>query len=370
MQTGDSIGAGLREHDMIVAINGRDTGGMTMSTFEVEMDLTGNSLMLVVSRYRYLSMDRGEGQRRVRQADLQLASSQSILGWIDVGQNEHNPARNYDDSASMAVTTERRPSANTFEEGNPACQTNNTGEHVSDSQSIMSTRSSREATSTKEIAASARQTIEEERQCVVAEIDQSDPCSQKPRTRHQRALEQDDDQNWEDDTNAWCNCVCGSLHSSKPVFWIQCEACASWFNVYRGCVGFDEEEAKEKEKWHCWGCETSDMIIDDSDEKQAANEETSRQNEAVTTIEMGQREETNTQESNDSDHDDLATTFKPGDLIQVEEHGWAGVNTAAGIAKITKVHRDEDGDLVYDIKYVIGGRVKNVLPKYVSSFCF
>jgi len=58
-----------------------------------------------------------------------------------------------------------------------------------------------------------------------------------------------------EDGNAWYGCVCGKVHSEMvPVFWIQCEACKTWYNAASECLGFAEAAAKYVKHWTCWGC--------------------------------------------------------------------------------------------------------------------
>jgi hypothetical protein len=63
-------------------------------------------------------------------------------------------------------------------------------------------------------------------------------------------------------------------------------------------------------------------------------------------------------------------TFTRGDFVNIEEHGWSGVNNASGVAKVLKSRVDDDGDLLYDVKYVIGHTARGVLAEYVSRHKF
>ena len=50
-------------------------------------------------------------------------------------------------------------------------------------------------------------------------------------------------------------CVCGEIHDERwKLFWIQCEACDSWYDVSEKCVGFSEQDAKNVKGWNCWAC--------------------------------------------------------------------------------------------------------------------
>jgi hypothetical protein len=60
-----------------------------------------------------------------------------------------------------------------------------------------------------------------------------------------------------------------------------------------------------------------------------------------------------------------------GDVVFIEEHGWKGVNNASGIAHVLESHVDDDGDLLYDVKYIIGGTAaRGVFAEYVSLHNF
>jgi hypothetical protein len=62
--------------------------------------------------------------------------------------------------------------------------------------------------------------------------------------------------------------------------------------------------------------------------------------------------------------------FTKGTLVFIKEHGWAGVNNASGIARVSKSYIDHDGGLLYDVKYIIGDNAKGVLAGYVSLHKF
>ncbi len=58
--------------------------------------------------------------------------------------------------------------------------------------------------------------------------------------------------------------------------------------------------------------------------------------------------------------------FTRGEMVFIKEHGWSGVNNASGVAKVLKSRVDDDGDLLYDVKYIIGRTARGVLAEYVS----
>ena len=63
--------------------------------------------------------------------------------------------------------------------------------------------------------------------------------------------------------------------------------------------------------------------------------------------------------------------YAVGDYVYVTEHGWAGVSNPEGVAKVLKSYIDDDGDRVYDIRYVVGrGKTKGVLSEYLHRHIF
>jgi hypothetical protein len=65
-----------------------------------------------------------------------------------------------------------------------------------------------------------------------------------------------------------------------------------------------------------------------------------------------------------------SAAFTRGDIVFIEEHGWAGVSNASGAATVLKSRVDDEGDLLYDIKYIIGRTARGVLAEYVSLHSF
>jgi hypothetical protein len=196
-----------------------------------------------------------------------------------------------------------------------------------------------------------------------------------------------DEKEWEDDANAWCGCVCGETHDDEEeedVFWVQCEGCQSWFNVFRGCIGFDGEEAKIVENWVCWGCEeagshrsqefgTTSPPSDTSEDLplefleaglRTSPRKTSRPLRDHDGDSPREKLVTNDPDSDiQSDEDDVV--YRVGSLVYILEHGWSGVNNPEGAAWIKKSYKDDDADQVYDVKYIVGHKSKGVLAKFI-----
>jgi len=68
----------LKIYDMILCINGKTVGGMTEFEFQIEMDLCGPSMTLVVSRFDILESEVATHQRNNSLGDL-------AMDWTDVG---------------------------------------------------------------------------------------------------------------------------------------------------------------------------------------------------------------------------------------------------------------------------------------------
>lgn len=66
----------------------------------------------------------------------------------------------------------------------------------------------------------------------------------------------------------------------------------------------------------------------------------------------------------------IVEVFVEGDFVYVDEHAWSGVNNPEGVAKILKAYSDDEGDTVYDIRYVVGHKSKGVLPEYLRRHEF
>ena len=62
--------------------------------------------------------------------------------------------------------------------------------------------------------------------------------------------------------------------------------------------------------------------------------------------------------------------FKEGNMVYVNEHAWPGVNNPEGIAKILDAYENDEGQPVYDIKYIVGGKKTGVLEEYLCLHDF
>ena len=77
-----------------------------------------------------------------------------------------------------------------------------------------------------------------------------------------------------------------------------------------------------------------------------------------------------TSEEEISGKGDVHLTFGKGDLIFVEHHAWPGWNCEGGIGQVSKSYLDEEGDRVYDIKYVVGRSERGISAEFVYSYAF
>lgn len=78
--SGGSSSSGLNLHDMIICINGKSSGTMTMPELQIELDVCGPELMLVVSRFDiHESIAGGAGQTS------SLTLEDMAMDWNDIG---------------------------------------------------------------------------------------------------------------------------------------------------------------------------------------------------------------------------------------------------------------------------------------------
>jgi hypothetical protein len=369
---------GLRPNDMIVAVNGKLTGGMGEVELQVAFATAVCELFLVVSRYKFSHqrMDKiQEAERSLLAAVDDAMNDEHLLGWTDVGncvtaessrscailpaidesleenrdgignaaggelgqpsnsvdkmppgnvtdateeQDEtlrNNGGVSHDKSDIAELDTKNAASAGHLpEQGLPAASTDCLGRMDEQSERApygnpneMGNGETNECSSTSrdgddrpsihpldtENPTEAFEEKSEEDQGATPP-DEKNPrtlgplagtlgdfastsnkqngfceSSQEISTRgiHDSAIDD------EDDGNAWCGCVCGFVHPKKvPVYWIQCGACMTWYNVSKACVGFDCHHAKSLEQWECWACKDPDESTDEATEQECTKE--------------------------------------------------------------------------------------------------
>lgn len=607
----------LRANDMIIAVNGKTIGGMTVATLEIELETGGTKLNLLVSRFK--PADRVKQRLQDLEARFIAAfdndvNNENLLHWVDLGArsisglknsshatvtqkapvhvsheredkettgaNDHDRVAADEDDTSRASSMENN--TNSMQQGSPRIaavetrvyedhwgQIETTPEkddsiepqaqfeahsaqfeavdetyedtslersnapsishgvegqhddqglytkHIRFSNEVGSVRPTAPWESVNEGNASTTSDDETGEEIPIENAsgdkflrvaaESSSPLSSRSSVSTCRGSppKAGSDEDFEDDGNAWCGCVCGVIHGDKDeheVFWVQCEGCKSWFNVYTGCVHFDQANAQYVKDWHCWGCEevSTDSqnelsadglqnelepnVIEESptdgacmagasvqeknarklassvhspslDEHTGSNDSSpSRAGHLSTSpaskkaknaplssrfrpdgsitprstptlnrdgtykkprglppngyhwdvdsglwvVDQKTRQHVDAEPttpsrrpSNDDSHDKKRMTepedtasgtdeslvescvvFKVGELVEIREHAWAGVNNPAGAAYVKDVYRNQGGKLLYDIKYVVGQSTKGVFASYVKAHSF
>lgn len=360
-----------------------------MEALHVEVDTTGAELTVVVARYKYSDRNAWrslmvEHQHRKLEDHQLMDTEENLLKWVDLG----------------ALTPPR-----SHQPGSLACQTqcyrlSQTSAVSSDHQDDYSITSESLAGDTIIRPGCKRltfpQSIElEKARAAAADTDEQ---QQKLKAHLPGPVEEESDMDWSDDGNAWCGCVCGQSHTSSCKFWLQCDRCGSWFDVKEQCVGFSESDAGELSNWTCWGCETESdtdkptkgaMPMEEQvvtvETKPQAKTDATRVNAKLKTHgkdlnKLVQSRQPVTKSSPDSTVVDveqketqapvIREPFKVGDLVFVEGHASPGVNTYSGVAYVTSIHGSDPETMTYDIKYVIGGSVKDVKAQYIKPHSF
>lgn len=63
----------------------------------------------------------------------------------------------------------------------------------------------------------------------------------------------------------------------------------------------------------------------------------------------------------------VAASVIVDDTTHFEEHGWTNGNVEAGVARVLDSYiTTMDGELLYDIKYIVGGKQKGVEAEHVK----
>jgi len=156
----------------------------------------------------------------------------------------------------------------------------------------------------------------------------------------------------------WLSCICGKTHPSPiKVFWIQCDGCSSWYNVSQKCCGFDQDQAKILEKWHCPAC-LKRMSGD-----KAALRDCSR---SVNTIAPASKQRQN-QVKKTEKNKGRKRLFSVNELVVVT------YNLTGDVGKVVQVHIDYNENkekmISYDIRYLLGrGTERYVDEEWVTPF--
>ena len=482
-QEGSGLEAGLRPNDMIIAVNGKQTGGMSEDCLQIELDVSGQELLLVVARYKFpveiQSREKQEEMSCLREIDASM-NDERLLDWTQLGNhNIHvanapyplkdiNPVTPANQSECLSLlrssledslhrsngtkmsdeedaptnnkipiasNAHRRPNCDETPTDNPSvndahtvnmnpsnlfpprnadfaetektsCEINDVGrtspeEDASAAQPDGLDDKTSEHSAGKSVKRSDDDAEVSKNQGIqknigdpplLAAVAEESSLSESDKSEDSSSSNSETEE--EDDGTAWMGCVCGKVHRKWNVFWIQCDACHSWYNAATRCIGFDRHTAENMSGWLCPVC-----AEDDNDGKSAESKSSllaiepnptedvegkeSRTNQSDTDVDAREIEETDeivpTEEAGDRGvgliKEDRSTAgavaMRNGTFVSIREHSWVGVNNPAGIAMVLRSDIDDDGDLLYDIKYVIGrDKRSGVLAKYLQEHHF
>ena len=454
---------------MVVAVNGKSVGGMTLTGLEIEFELGGPDMTLLVSRYKFaddVQADIAQLERSHVNAIDTATNDDRQVGWIDLGAvmptsgvTSHvirpSPVNMDDNSTNLSeaddsdetvydepepLTTKIGTAQNKLHQPTTASSFSNPlhgDKHISKGV-FVPIRHKSESCGTTMIDTATNSLPEK---IPIQGINRllsngtgNDEKIKNLRMNSTQSLGTSDSEDIDsDDGNAWCGCVCGQTHQKKTskhpeIFWIQCDTCSTWYDCSSTCVGFTSNDAETKSRWICWGCptpesdpstmittemskpsgrvslspvtmectarqtttgdsgavvetttfltsdKTSTSVLPSALPKPHQNDVTanikaisttsSRESEAALSISK------ETKQAPEDKKDDDRSVYVVDDMVYVEEHSWSRVNNPEGIAKVVKAYLDDDGDPVYDIRYVVGGKANGVLPEYLTRYFF
>jgi len=81
--TDGTSSSGLKLHDMIICVNGKSVGSMTMPELIIELDVCGPEMMLIVSRFDIKESIAGGNKESMTLEDL-------AMDWTDIGSSSNN----------------------------------------------------------------------------------------------------------------------------------------------------------------------------------------------------------------------------------------------------------------------------------------
>jgi len=275
---------------MLIAVNGKRVGGMTQSGLEIELEISGPIISLVVSRYKYVSQV-DERMRKAEQSYLnavdQALNDERRLDWVDLGASSSNnqatsatdqrtPATvggnrtaDISDGARITPKQDEFAAATTGLEGSLASTVANGGGATEsnfdcDIEPGSITWDSNGGRSNNIFGASL--TLRSDSSDGSDEELSKQSLAEYPLGIFDGALEHE-----KPDGNAWLGCVCGVIHGKEvSVFWIQCDSCKSWYNVSVDCIGFDSKHAETLSSWSCWGCPAPDVDGESSSQENSS----------------------------------------------------------------------------------------------------
>lgn len=404
---------------MIMTVDGKEVGGMTVESFNLTLELAGSELVLVVSRYKCLSQESALQETQLLSEVDKHINDPSRLHWADIGggtsafrkySKMEETGRLFQSSSESPLSVHSKTSPKHIRASNPLKNRNLSllepvGSKEEEVNFSTSKKQSEAPSSIKQVdniaehqdASIRRHEEQSENSSVLSSVEPTDLRS---------VLEVDEESSNSDefgeDGNAWCGCVCGKEHRTKGnYFWIQCEACCTWFNVYERCVGFGKKEAETMEEWTCWACEEGKSLksCDKAEQKREFLKQ-DREEQTVKIVsplksrekiaaqkkrKLGKqdRKETISKKApSDDETDSIDSTdnseitsqqqqvHEVGSLVFIREHAWSGVNNPEGIARVTGTHMDEEDGRTYDVKYIVGRSSKGVFARYVTPHSF
>ena len=214
---------------MLVTLNGQNIGGMTKVAVEIELGTCGPQVVLGVSRYKYSELASKLSslaeERRINEIDCMLRD-ESVLGWRLIGGlSTHKP--NVSETKHNILVEDLNDEGN--DETTPQLVLAAMRSHQEISANLLGNSSK-----TQDTTRAANTKLCDNRRCTdnvhvhneVATGGKASYC---------------------ENGCVWMGCICGKVHPDTNLdFWIQCDACAVWYQVSSECVGFTAKEAQSK----------------------------------------------------------------------------------------------------------------------------
>jgi len=372
---------------MILCINGKKVGGLTEIDLEVELDLCGPEVIIIVAKYNSTT--------RVKETESWPKIGRDNLHWHDirstVNQSEHyqialrqecdEMKKDIDvdidddisiDKLSQSSVSHTKPES-LYEneiENNPYNPLQVKLRHLPDEQNenskydknakstdnpILSTRKNYSSEgSMKGVSRSSYSDSQNDLTTNPIAPNESDICKlsddhgvTKVKQNDVADSFEEESKDWEDDENPWLGCVCGVTHDeSVRVFWIQCDSCDAWFNCSPYCIGFHEKDAEKRGQWLCNECSP---VIEASLTPLKTN---------VGTKELTSTETFCTPQIVNRNRQQKKPPLSVGTIIQVADRTWIGSNKPGGAAKILGVIPDKDDptEMLYNVQYILESR--------------
>ena len=271
-----------------------ESTGMTEAGFELELDLSTTSLVLVVSRYKHTE----EADQKFALMEQQMfdhmdnvSRDNRLLGWQEIGNGatRMDPSSQLSSSllmieGSTTTTTTNNKSKYNRRSEQQQLRTMPIGESATTlDQTILSesnkskdgsngnklVKNGRNGVHSKKKDAAFEHRLENLKSAIGSDVDERGEAHRSLITienKNKNDPDDDDDSDNNDgssfdsdnsmyeDQNPCMGCICGELHDDRfKKFWLQCESCKSWYDVAQKCIGFDRNKA-ENIVWHCEAC--------------------------------------------------------------------------------------------------------------------